>query len=162
MLKLKKSKVWEYLLILVLGCFVVFQSYVLYGSTEVNRFFVYGNGDSLRLGGDIIRDFFFWHYGLSGWSFMPRPAFFPNLLAQALVVPWGFSLSLSNLIYSMVMLCFLFIASFLFFSQIGMVFTARKSAITSISYREILIFCLGFFSISLFVVTSSNLLSPLF
>lgn len=170
-----KRNLWQYYLIIVLGFFVIFQGYALFGSKLVNYFFFQGTissdfiSDSLRLGGNIIRDLFYWNYGLSGWQFMPRPAFFPNLVVQAAVVPWGLNPILSNLIYSILMCLVTLLALFLLLYQ-----AAGKAAMKRIcvnidvnpdkflSWQEVLIFCLGFFSICLFIASKTNFLTSLF
>ena len=160
--KLYATKIFKYLIVSLLFILLSYEVYILYGSHKVIYFFTGSGGDSFRLGGNIVRDLFYWHYGISGFSFMPRPAFFPNLLAQALVVPWVDSPFLSNMIYSVVMLCFLFVTCFLLLDQTRKILTIQKSNIYPLSCIEVLIFCLLFFNIIIFVVTSSQQLSSLY
>jgi hypothetical protein len=166
-----KNKAFQYFVILVLSCIVLLQGYILFGSHNATAFF-FKNLDGQRLGGFTIKDIFYWNYGWSGRQFMPRPAFFPNLLVQALVVPLGFNHFLSNLIYSISMLFITFFTFFLLFYQaVGPGAKKRLSGVYSdlksnssqfLSWQSILIFCLGFFSICLFIATNSNFLWSLF
>ena len=173
MLDKKNNKLLEYVLIIVFGLFALYQGYILFGSEVVNKFFFStldsSNSDSIRLGGNIIRDVFYWDYGLSGWQFMPRPAFFPNLLVQAVVVPWGLNPILSNLIYCIVMCLITFLVLFLLIYQVAGLGAIKRLSHNSdvnldnyLSWQKILIFCLGFFNICLFIANKTPLLISIY
>lgn len=163
-----KNKKLEYFLILLFGFFCLYQFFFLFGSNSVNNFF-FNNIDGQKLGSLTIKDIFYWNYGLSGRQFMPRPAFFPNLLVQAIVVPFGFNHFLNNLVFSMIMCGITFLSLFLLCYQAAGAGARKRIGSYCdlnpdyfLSWRQILIFCLGFFSVCLFVANKTNFLWSLY